>query len=148
MTALPAAGGYGQLSKPDLDRIMQRVEQESARMGVLVEDMLLLARLDQQRSLERRPVDLLTLAADAVQDARMISPDRAIGLTVGTGAAFIVLGDDARLRQVIGNLMANALTHTHRLPDRRPDQHRRPRRGGPGGQCGPGGDRPGPGPDQ
>jgi len=112
VTALPAAGGYGQLSKADLDRIMQRVEQESARMGVLVEDMLLLARLDQQRSLERRPVDLLTLAADAVQDARMISPDRAIGLTVGTGAAFIVLGDDARLRQVIGNLMANALTHT------------------------------------
>jgi two-component system, OmpR family, sensor kinase len=111
VTALPAAG-QGQLSKPDLDRIMQRVEQESARMGVLVEDMLLLARLDQQRALERRPVDLLTLTADAVQDARMISPDREIGLTIGTGAAFIVLGDDARLRQVIGNLMANALTHT------------------------------------
>ncbi len=111
VTALPAAG-HGQLSKPDMDRIMQRVEQESARMGVLVEDMLLLARLDQQRALERRPVDLLTLAADAVQDARMVSPDRKIELTVGTGAAFIVLGDDARLRQVIGNLMANALTHT------------------------------------
>jgi len=108
---LPAAD-HGQLSKPDLDRIMQRVEQESARMGVLVEDMLLLARLDQQRALEHRPVDLLTLAADAVQDARMISPDREIGLTVGTGAAFIVLGDEPRLRQVIGNLMANALTHT------------------------------------
>ena len=55
---------------------MQRVEQESARMGVLVEDMLLLARLDQQRPLEHRPVDLLTLAADAVQDARIIAPDR------------------------------------------------------------------------
>jgi signal transduction histidine kinase len=108
---LPLAG-HGQLSKPDMDRIMQRVEQESARMGVLVEDMLLLARLDQQRALERRPVDLLTLAADAVQDARMIAPDRAIGLTVGSGAAFIVLGDEPRLRQVIGNLMANALTHT------------------------------------
>ena len=81
-------------------------------MGVLVEDMLLLARLDQQRALERRPVDVLTLAADAVQDARMISPDREIGLTVGAGAAFIVLGDEPRLRQVIGNLMANALTHT------------------------------------
>jgi two-component system OmpR family sensor kinase len=111
VTELPAPG-HGQLSKPDMDRIMQRVEQESARMGVLVEDMLLLARLDQQRALERRPVDLLTLAADAVQDARMISPDREIGLTVGTGAAFIVLGDEPRLRQVIGNLMANALTHT------------------------------------
>ena len=53
---------------------MQRVEQESARMGVLVEDMLLLARLDQQRPIEHRPVDLLTLAADAVQDARIIAP--------------------------------------------------------------------------
>jgi two-component system OmpR family sensor kinase len=101
-----------QLSKPDMDRIMQRVEQESARMGVLVEDMLLLARLDQQRPLERRPVDLLTLAADAVQDARMIAPQRDIELTAGRGAAFLVLGDEARLRQVITNLMSNALTHT------------------------------------
>jgi two-component system, OmpR family, sensor kinase len=101
-----------QLSKPDMDRIMQRVEQESARMGVLVEDMLLLARLDQQRPLERRPVDLLTLAVDAVQDARMIAPRRDIELTAGHGAAFLVLGDEARLRQVITNLMSNALTHT------------------------------------
>jgi two-component system OmpR family sensor kinase len=91
---------------------MERVEQESARMGVLVEDMLLLARLDQQRPLERRPVDLLTLAADAVQDARMIAPRRKIELTVGRGAAFLVLGDEARLRQVITNLMSNALSHT------------------------------------
>jgi two-component system OmpR family sensor kinase len=81
-------------------------------MGVLVEDMLLLARLDQQRPIERRPVDLLTLAADAVQDARMIAPQRKIELTVGSGAAFLVLGDEARLRQVISNLMSNALTHT------------------------------------
>jgi two-component system, OmpR family, sensor kinase len=95
-----------------MDRIMERVEQESARMGMLVEDMLLLARVDQQRPIERRPVDLLTLAADAVQDARMIAPDRTIELTVGTGAAFLVLGDEPRLRQVIGNLMSNALTHT------------------------------------
>jgi two-component system OmpR family sensor kinase len=106
----PAAGG--RLTEPDIDRIMQRVEQESARMGVLVEDMLLLARLDQQRPLERRPVDLLTLAADAVQDARMIAPQRKIELIVGKGAAFLVLGDEQRLRQVIGNLMSNALTHT------------------------------------
>jgi two-component system, OmpR family, sensor kinase len=109
--------GTGQLSSADLDRIMQRVEQESARMGVLVEDMLLLARLDQQRPLERRPVDLLTLAADAVQDARIIAPDRAIDLQVGSATAFLVLGDEVRLRQVIGNLMSNALTHT---PDSTP----------------------------
>ena len=107
-----ALNGDSQLSGPDLDRIMQRVEQESARMGVLVEDMLLLARLDQQRPLERRPVDLLTLAADAVQDARIIAPDRSIELSVGSATAFLVLGDEVRLRQVIGNLMSNALTHT------------------------------------
>jgi two-component system, OmpR family, sensor kinase len=100
------------LGQSDMDRIIERVEQESARMGGLVEDLLLLARLDQQRPVERRPVDLLTLAGDAVQDARAIAPDRQIGLSVGTGTAFIVLGDEARLRQVIGNLMSNALTHT------------------------------------
>jgi two-component system, OmpR family, sensor kinase len=105
-------GRPGQLTRPDMDRIMQRVEQESARMGVLVEDMLLLARLDQQRPLEHRPVDLLTLAADAVQDARIIAPDREITLDVGSGAAFLILGDEVRLRQVIGNLMNNALVHT------------------------------------
>ncbi len=107
-----ALNGTGQLSGADLDRIMQRVEQESAQMGVLVEDMLLLARLDQQRPLEHRPVDLLTLAADAVQDARIIAPDRSIELSVGSATAFLVLGDEVRLRQVIGNLMSNALTHT------------------------------------
>jgi len=81
-------------------------------MGVLVEDMLLLARLDQQRPLENRPVDLLTLAADAVLDARVMAPRRRIDLTVGAGTALIVLGDEVRLRQVIGNLMSNALLHT------------------------------------
>jgi len=104
--------GGGELAREDLDRIMQRVEQESARMGVLVEDMLLLARLDQQRPLERRPVDMLTLAADAVHDARVMAPDRSINLTVKAGTALLVLGDEVRLRQVIGNLMSNALNHT------------------------------------
>src|SRR5690348_2058419 len=102
----------GHLTGPDMDRIMERVEQESSRMGGLVEDMLMLARLDEQRPIERRPVDLLTLAADAVQDARIVAPARAIDLTVGTGTAFLVLGDEGRLRQVISNLMNNALTHT------------------------------------
>ena len=102
----------GPLSRAEVDRIMQRVEQESSRMGVLVEDMLLLARLDQQRPLERHTVDMLTLAGDAVHDARVMAPDRNIDLTVGAGAAFLVIGDEIRLRQVIGNLMSNALHHT------------------------------------
>ena len=72
----------------------------------------LLARLDQQRPLEHRTVDLLTLAADAVHDARVVAPGRSINLTVGAGAALLVLGDEVRLRQVIGNLMSNALAHT------------------------------------
>jgi two-component system, OmpR family, sensor kinase len=100
------------LTPEDLDRIMERVEKEAARMGLLVEDLLLLARLDQQRPLARQPVDLLSLAADAVHDARLLAPDRAIDLSVAPGAAFLVIGDEARLRQVIGNLMSNALTHT------------------------------------
>ena len=102
----------GHLAAADLDRIMRRVEQEASRMGILVEDMLLLARLDQQRPLEARPVDLLSLAADAVHDARVVAPDRSINLTVGSGAALLVIGDEVRLRQVIGNLMSNALAHT------------------------------------
>jgi len=106
-------GGQSEgLTPADLDRIMRRVESEAARMGVLVEDLLLLARLDQQRPLAHRPVDLLTLAADAVHDTRMLAPQRTVNLTVEPGAAFIVVGDEARLRQVIGNLMSNALTHT------------------------------------
>jgi two-component system OmpR family sensor kinase len=102
----------GPLPRADLDRIMQRVEQESSRMGVLVEDMLLLARLDQQRPLDRGTVDMLTLAADAVHDARVVAPSRSIDLSVGSGAALLVVGDEIRLRQVIGNLMSNALNHT------------------------------------
>jgi two-component system OmpR family sensor kinase len=91
---------------------MQRLEKEAARMGLLVEDLLLLARLDQQRPLARQPVDLLSLAADAVHDARLLAPARTIRLSVQPGAAFLVIGDEPRLRQVIGNLMSNALTHT------------------------------------
>ena len=100
------------LTPDDLDRIMHRVEKEAARMGLLVEDLLLLARLDQQRPLARQPIDLLSLAADAVHDARLLAPDRTIDLSVQPGAAFLVIGDEPRLRQVIGNLMSNALTHT------------------------------------
>jgi two-component system, OmpR family, sensor kinase len=111
--------GKSKLEREDLDRIMQRVEDEASRMGGLVEDLLLLARIDQQRPLEMRPVDVLALAADAVQDARMVAPGREVTLTVGRDTAFLVLGDEGRLRQVIGNLTSNALTHT---PDGTPVQ--------------------------
>jgi len=110
--AARGVAAWGGLTPDDLDRIMQRVEKEAARMGLLVEDLLLLARLDQQRPLARQPVDLLSLAADAVHDARLIAPARTIDLSVQRGAAFLVIGDEPRLRQVIGNLMSNALTHT------------------------------------
>jgi two-component system, OmpR family, sensor kinase len=102
----------GGLSPEDLDRLMHRLESEASRMGLLVEDLLQLARLDQQRPLNIAPVDLLTLAADAVSDARIVAPDRRIDLIVAPGAAFIVDGDEPRLRQVLANLVNNALTHT------------------------------------
>jgi two-component system, OmpR family, sensor kinase len=107
-----SAAGAGGLSPEDLDHLMGRVEAEATRMGLLVEDLLTLARLDQQRPLAMAPVDLLTLAADAVQDARIVSPGRPVDLIVAPGTAFLVEGDESRLRQVVGNLVNNAVTHT------------------------------------
>jgi signal transduction histidine kinase len=100
----------------ELDRLMRRIEDQAARMGLLVEDLLLLARLDRQRPLDRAPVDLLALAADAVTDARAVAPDRPVELVVdgegGPAGALVVLGDDQQLRQVLANLVDNALRHT------------------------------------
>jgi two-component system, OmpR family, sensor kinase len=102
----------GGMPPEELDHLIGRVEAEATRMGLLVEDLLTLARLDQQRPLNMAPVDLLTLAADAVQDARIVSPGRPIDLIVAPGTAFLVNGDEPRLRQVLGNLVNNAITHT------------------------------------
>jgi two-component system OmpR family sensor kinase len=101
----------GSLSGDDIDGLMRRLESEASRMGLLVEDLLQLARLDQQRPLDLGPVDLLVLAADAVQDARIVAPDRDTDLIIGRGA-FIIEGDEPRLRQVLANLVNNAIAHT------------------------------------
>ena len=118
-TPLTSIRGFAELYRQgaaedpaEVARAMARIEAEASRMGLLVEDLLLLARLDQQRPLERRPVDLLELATDAVHDARAVAPNRPVDLRVLGDEAPIVLGDDARLRQVVGNLITNALTHT------------------------------------
>jgi two-component system, OmpR family, sensor kinase len=119
-TPLTSIRGFAELyrqgaagSPEDVSRMMRRIEDEAARMGLLVEDLLLLARLDEQRPLVMHAVDLLTLATDAVHDARATAPARAIDLQVtADDAAPMVLGDEARLRQVLGNLVSNALAHT------------------------------------
>ena len=104
---------YRQGAAHDVEMLMSRIESESSRMGLLVEDLLLLARLDAQRPLERHRVDLLKLATDAVHDAQSIAPQRRTRMEVFDGPGTPeVLGDEARLRQVLGNLMANALQHT------------------------------------
>ncbi len=104
----------GAVTEPDdVAAVLRRIEDQASRMGLLVEDLLLLARLDQQRPLERARVDLAVLAVDAVHDAKVIAPDRPIALSLDlpSGGAS-VLGDETRLRQVVANLVGNALTHT------------------------------------
>ena len=104
----------GAVSDPeDVTRLIRRIEDEAARMGLLVEDLLLLARLDRERPITLAPVELPVLAVDALQAAQAIAPDRKIELDVrDEPERLIAYGDDARLRQVIANLMTNALIHT------------------------------------
>jgi two-component system OmpR family sensor kinase len=102
---------HGGLSQPDdLHQAMRRTEQESIRMASLVDDLLLLARLDEGRPLAREPVDLGVLGVDAAADARAVAPDRTITAEVAEDVT--VDGDEDRLRQVVGNLVGNALVHT------------------------------------
>jgi two-component system OmpR family sensor kinase len=116
-TPLTSIRGYSEMlrrgaaeSPADADLARRRIEEESIRMTGLVDDMLVLARLDQGRPLEQEPVDLQAIATDAVADARAVAPQREIKL-VSPGPV-VVNGDDTRLRQVLGNLVRNALVHT------------------------------------
>lgn len=159
-TPLSSIRGYAELfrigaarSPEDTEKAMRRIEEEAMRMGVLVEDLLALARLDEVREAEHSPVDVVALARDAVDDARAAAPAREISLTVaapagngsgvwssrsareetaassgatdgggGSGAAangaaaadatVLVAGNAHQLRQVLGNLLRNALVHT------------------------------------
>lgn len=115
-TPLTSVRGYAELyragglsDRDALDDAMRRVQQEAARMSDLVEDLLLLARLDEGRPLRLRPVRLDDIAGDAVRDARAVEPTRAITCDV---EPVEVIGDDARLRQAVANLLANARAHT------------------------------------
>jgi two-component system OmpR family sensor kinase len=115
-TPLTSIRGFAELSRqrgvaePD---VMKRIEDEAKRMGLLVDDLLLLARLDQQRPLRMEAVDLLPVAADALHNAQAVQPERNISLKIlPDSEAPVVQGDEARLRQVLGNLISNALHHT------------------------------------
>ena len=116
-TPLTSIRGYAEMlrrgaaeSPTDSESARRRIEEESIRMTGLVDDLLVLARLDQGRPLAKEAVDLRAIATDAVADARVVAPQREISLSAN--GPVIVNGDDTRLRQVLGNLMRNALVHT------------------------------------
>jgi two-component system OmpR family sensor kinase len=116
-TPLTSVRGYAEMlrrgaekSPGDSALARRRIEEEAKRMSVMVDDMLVLARLGQGRPLETQPVDLQSIARDAVADAHAVAPQREISLDAPSPV--IVAGDDTRLRQALGNLVRNALVHT------------------------------------
>jgi two-component system OmpR family sensor kinase len=116
-TPLTSIRGYAELLRRGAERspedsalARRRIEEEATRMSVLVDDMLLLARLDQGRPLEREPVDLQAIASDAWADAYAVAPVRQV--TLVAPERVVVTGDDMRLRQVVGNLVRNAIVYT------------------------------------
>ncbi len=143
-TPLAAIRGFAELYRQgavrepdDVAHVMGRIEGESTRLGRLVEDLLALARLDEAqraRTARREPVDLVVVASDAVHDARALAPDRTVRLTglrpdEGPGSA-VVVADEAGMRQVLTNLLANAVHHTPRgRPSRSRSAGPRARRG-------------------
>jgi len=117
-TPLSAIRGYAELAlrhrgpvPEDVTHALRRVESESARMSVLVDELLLLARLDAGRPLEQEPVDLTRLTIEVTSDARVAGPTHRWQLEL-PDEPLLVRGDELRLRQVIGNLLSNAAKHT------------------------------------
>jgi two-component system, OmpR family, sensor kinase len=116
-TPLTSIRGYAALLRrgarydpEDLETSISRIESEATRMAGLIDDLLLLARLDEQRPLTRAPTDLAVIARDAAQDARARDPGRSI--TVDARGPVVVSGDEPRLRQIVANLLENAQLHT------------------------------------
>ena len=117
-TPLTAIRGFAELKrqgavqgKEATDELIVRIEKESIRMGALVEDLLLLARLDQSRKLELTPININGVVEEAVMSARAAGPEHPISISVPKEDIYI-LGDGNRVHQVIANLLANARTHT------------------------------------
>jgi two-component system OmpR family sensor kinase len=117
-TPLSAIRGYAELAlrhpgpvPPEVTHALTRVQSESARMGVLVDDLLLLARLDAGRPLERAPVDLSRLAIETTSDAQVARADHRWRLDL-PDEPILVRGDEHRLHQVMANLLSNAGKHT------------------------------------